>query len=136
MVSLFGAIIAGFFATLAMSIPMFVMKQRGRMPMDPPPKMIAARLGLGERWVLVHFATGIAYALIYAALLNILSLRSSVPLAMAYSIALPWFVVIFVVLPLNGLGVGGLKLSKRVPVMTLITHLVYGFVLGRVLSNF
>ncbi len=136
MASLVGAVVAGFFATLAMSIPMYVMKKRGRMPMDPPPKMIAARFGFGERWVFVHFAMGIAYALIYAALLGILSLKSTVPLAMAYSIVLPWSLVIFVVLPSNGLGIGGLRLSKRVPIMTLITHLVYGFVLGRVLSNF
>lgn len=129
-------LIAGFTATVAMSILMIAQKAAGLMPQLDPIADIAhlAQLPAGTAMALSfgwigHFALGtIIWGTIYAAMHADLP---GLPVVRGLIFgALAWLAMMIVFMPMAGHGLFALSLGLRAVVATLVLHLVYGAVLG------
>lgn len=124
-------IIAGFAATVVLTLMMFVKGVMGLMPALDPVGMIAQMMELSATiaWV-IHFMIGSiiwggAFALLEPRLPGAdLWLRGVV-----FSVG-AWLIMMVVMMPMAGTGFLGMQLGMMAPVMTLVMHLVFGAVLG------
>lgn len=124
-------IAAGFAATIVLSA-LIVMKARmGLMPQLDPVQMLGDMIGNGSRpagWVM-HFmigtvAWGLLFTLLFGAVTDGLWWRGIV-----FAIG-AWLLMMIAVMPMAGAGFFGLGLGILAPVLTLMLHVIYGFVLG------
>jgi len=131
--------LAGFFATIALSILMILKGMMGLMPhlnvihmlarMAHGYMGIAATPALG--WLL-HFLIGsIVWGLAFAFLFSRLPGAGAVVKGLIFGI-LAWLLMMILPMPMAGAGFFGLKMGLMAPLMTLILHLAYGAVLGYV----
>ena len=131
-------IVAGFAATVVLSLLMIMKSMMGMMPqmnaIHMLTKMGAAYMGLpmipATGWML-HFFIGTVmwgtlFALISPRLSGTYLLRGIV-----FSIG-AWILMMILPMPMAGAGLFGLKLGIGAPVATLILHIIYGTVLGAV----
>jgi len=134
-------LIAGFIATVALSIFMIAKSAMGFMPQLNPIEDIvqvaqaltSVNLPLPFGW-LGHFFLGtVIWGLIYAAL------HASLPGAPVVQglilAALAWLAMMILFMPLAGHGLFALSLGPQAVVATLVLHLVYGAVLGVVFAK-
>ncbi|MEE8168596.1 MAG: DUF6789 family protein [Candidatus Hydrothermarchaeales archaeon] len=132
--SIVEGIIAGIVATVVMTIPMMIMAAKGKMEISPP-KMLASKLGLEKAWMGVHFLVGIVFAVLYVVISNALALGTHpIVYPTIYAVAVPWLILMVVMLPMNNLGLFGLQKSKTIPVMTFAMHVLYGLAMGASLA--
>jgi hypothetical protein len=131
--NLIKGMVAGFVATVVLSALMLMKTMMGVMPELNPIKMIADMLGgppaLG--WVM-HFMIGtVLWGSLFAWLNPTLPGESHRLKGIVFS-AGAWFIMMIVMMLMAGAGFFGSHLGMTAPVMTLMLHIVFGFVLGAV----
>jgi uncharacterized membrane protein YagU involved in acid resistance len=126
-------IIAGFVATVVMSVMLVAKNAMGIMPELDIITMLTGMMKMGDTasWV-AHFAYGTVilgglYALIEARIPG----GSQWMKGAVYGVGV-WLVMMIIVMPMAGAGFFGLYLGMMAAVMTLVVHLIFGAVLGYV----
>ncbi|AJY27142.1 putative membrane protein (plasmid) [Burkholderia thailandensis 34] len=125
-------ILAGFVATVVLSILMVMKHAMGVMPELDPIGMISHMLGMSTPlvgWVM-HFMIGIVWGIAFA-LTSRMFPGAFWLKGMLFAVA-PWLIMMVIMMPMAGAGLFGLGLGMAAPVMTLMLHLVFGAVLGAV----
>ncbi len=125
-------IVAGFAATVVLSVIMLMKEAMGLMPELNMIKMLSGMLNgpPAVGWV-VHFAIGtliwgIAFAWLDPYLPGSQWFRGVIFACGA------WLIMMVVLMPMAGAGLFGLNLGVMAPVATFVLHCVYGAVLGSV----
>jgi hypothetical protein len=126
-------IIAGLVATTVLSAVMLMKKTMGLMPELDPIAMITDMAGAKSPaigWI-AHFVIGTifwgaGFAIVSPYLPGPYWLRGTI-----FAVA-AWLMMMIVVMPMAGAGMFGLGLGMMAPVATLVLHLVFGQLLGRV----
>lgn len=126
-------IVAGFIATVVLSILMVIKKNMGVEPALNPVSDIMQFLGTTNMivgWV-GHFILGsVVWGIIFVIIKNILPGKYWWR-GILYGIIL-WLVMMVIYMPVMGWGFFAMKLGGKAVVMTLVLHVIYGFVLGLV----
>lgn len=130
-------IIAGFVATLVLSVIMVIKSAMGLMPELDLISTLSSMMGgspmLG--WI-VHLLIGVV---IWGGLFAVLEPKlpgSSLWFEGVIFGVGAWLLIMIVVMPLAGIGFFGMHLGILVPIMTLMMHMIYGAVLGGVYTEF
>lgn len=131
------AMIAGFAATVVLSVLMLMKSMMGLMPglnvIQMLTGMAHGMMGLPVNpavgWVL-HFLIGtvlwgVGFALLYKALPG----KGPVVKGIVFGV-LAWLLMMLIPMPMAGAGLFGMKMGMMAPVMTLVLHLIWGAVLG------
>lgn len=133
MTSFWAGIIAGFVATVALSVMMAMKQQMKIMPQMDMIGMIGGMMG-GSRTMgwLVHFIVGsiiygLAYAWVFAPLWPGAYWLSGLVLG-----AVGWLIAGLTMMPMAHNGLFGVKLGAPVPWASLMMHLIFGVVLGAI----
>jgi len=129
-------IISGFIATVVMSILMMIGRRMNMSPMDLPSsigKMIMKNRMEGDPAVrrtgmIMHLIIGSLWGLLFVIIASFYQFNL-IWGGLLFAIAI-WLLMQIFALPMMGAGLFGSKLGMKVPVMSLIMHLVYGLVLG------
>jgi hypothetical protein len=130
-------IIAGFVATVVLTLFMMLKKAMGVMPELDPVHMIAdmatQNLGIEPNiiigWVL-HFGIGsVAWGVGFVILNNILPGSGQIAKGIAMGIA-AWLLMMVATMPMAGAGLFGMSMGVMAPILTLILHLIFGLALG------
>jgi len=131
------SMIAGFVATVVLSVFMVIKMKMGVMPDLNVIKMMTtmAHGMLGTPavpivgWVM-HFMIGtVVWGVLFALIGKSLPGGGYVSKGLSFGV-LAWVLMMVMVMPMAGAGFFGLSLGIMAPVMTLMLHLVYGAVLG------
>lgn len=136
---LFKGVIAGFIATIALSVLMILKGIMGMMPQMNAIKMLTTMahgfMGTPMTPVvgwLLHFIIGsILWGILFALLFERIPGSSAPTKGLVFATA-AWLVMMVVVMPIAGAGLFGLHLGIGAPVATLVLHWVFGVVLGAV----
>lgn len=126
-------VIAGFSATVVLSMLMAMKSALGLMPELDVISMLSGMMGgsLAMGWI-AHFMIG---AVIHGGLFALLAPKlpgGSLWLkGVVFGIG-AWVVMMVAVMPMAGAGFFGMNLGMATPVMTLMLHVIYGVVLGGV----
>lgn len=135
--SLKSALIAGFFATVAMTLFTYMAPLMG-FEMNIP-KMLAGTMGapLIVGWA-AHFMVGEILAINFALIfLNKLNKTSDIKTGAIFGL-IPWFVAQIMVMPMMSVLAGGSYISGlfsgsvMIAMASLVGHLIYGAVLGAI----
>ncbi|MEP7206940.1 MAG: DUF6789 family protein [Casimicrobiaceae bacterium] len=125
-------LMAGFVGTVVLSAIMMIKAAMGFMPQLDVIGMLSNMLG-GSRatgW-LAHFVIGtVIWGLLYTAVFGAAPdghWWRGIVLGIA-----AWLMMMVVVMPMAGAGLFGMSMGIVAPVMTLMLHVVYGWVLGAV----
>ena len=123
--------VAGFVATVVLSILMLMKQQMGLMPELNPIQMITDMLGASTPavgWVM-HFMIG---TLLWGTLFAWLEPRlwGSHWLRGIWFGVGAWLLMMIIMMPMAGAGLFGISLGIMAPLMTLMLHLIFGLVLG------
>lgn len=135
-VNIKAGLIAGFMATVVLSIVMIIKAKLGVMPELNAIKMLAGMIGapLVMGWV-AHFVIGtLVWGILFAALVNRLP-GSMIVSAIIFSIG-AWLLMMVGPMPMAGAGMFGLNLGIMAPIATLMLHLIWGVVLGFTYQRF
>ncbi|MBZ0262588.1 MAG: hypothetical protein K8F90_18550 [Hyphomicrobiales bacterium] len=125
--------ISGFVATVVLSVMMLAKGMMGIMPELDVIAMLSAMMGMpvAMAW-LGHFMIGtLAWGGGFAILHPLLSGGSSTGKGIVFGIG-AWIAMMIMVMPMAGAGFFGMNLGIMAPMMTLVLHIVFGAVLGRV----
>lgn len=128
-------LIAAFIATIVLSVLMILKGKLGLLPDMNVIRMLASQMGGNPimGWI-AHFTIGtVFYGLIYALLFSGQTWGNHLLRATVMA-TLGWVVMMLAVMPLMGAGLFGLGLPSgiKIPVATLVLHLIFGAVLGAV----
>ena len=132
-------IVAGFVATVALSILMMLKSMMGMMSglnvIHMLSGMAHGMLGMPASpmvgWVL-HFIIGtLLWGIGFAILYRHLPGKGAVARGIVFGIG-AWLLMMLVPMPMAGAGLFGMKMGMMAPVMTLVLHLIWGAVLGAV----
>jgi hypothetical protein len=132
-------LIAGFVATVVLTILMMMKKMLGVMPeLDPVhmlSEMAAQNMGMEPNimigWIM-HFMIGsVAWGGAFIVLNNVLPGTSQIAKGISLGIV-AWFMMMIGPMPMSGAGLFGLNMGILAPVMTFMLHIVFGVVLGAV----
>jgi hypothetical protein len=130
-------IIAGFVATIVLSIVMMIKKTMGVMPALDPIHMLTdlatqylgITAGPAVGWVM-HFVLGsVAWGVGLVVLNKHLPGSNQVIKGNALAFV-AWLLMMVILMPISGSGFFGLGISPVVPVMTLVLHIIFGTALG------
>lgn len=131
------SMVAGFVATVALSLLMLMKGAMGLMPELNPIVMLTdmahAKMGMPASplvgWV-AHFMIGtVLWGILFKLLYRWLPGGNALLKGMSFS-ALAWLMMMILPMPMVGAGLFGMKLGMMAPVMTLMMHLIWGAVLG------
>lgn len=130
------AMIAGFAATVVLSLLMIMKTAMGIMPQLDVISMLSGMSqnmmgvgGAGIGW-LAHFLIGtVLWGVLFALLYGRLPGSEPVRKGISFGI-LAWLLMMILPMPMAGAGFFGLGLGMMAPVMTLILHVIWGAVLG------
>ena len=131
------AMIAGFIATVVLSILMLLKSMMGVMPgldlISMLARMAHTMMGMPDTpmvgWV-IHFLIGtVLWGVLFALLFKSLPGSAPVVKGMAFGV-LAWLVMMLIPMPLAGAGLFGMHMGIMAPMMTLVLHLIWGAVLG------
>lgn len=123
--------IAGFAATVVLSVMMIMKTVVGIMPELDVIHMIAGMLGASvfAGWV-AHFVLGtVVWGGGFAVLNDAIPGQGQIVKGIAFGVA-AWLLMMIAVMPMAGAGFFGLNMGIAAPVMTLMLHIVFGAVLG------
>lgn len=135
-------VIAGFVATLVLTLIMMAKKMMGIMleldPIHMMADMVSLQMGLKPNivigWVM-HFGIGsVAWGGAFAIFNRILPSSSQVMKGIALGIV-AWFMMMIGPMPMSGAGFFGLQIGTMAPVMTFMLHIIFGVVLGLVFTK-
>ena len=124
--------LAGFIATVVLSILMMMKAMMGMMPQLDIITMLSVMFGTHSPDIgwLVHFMIGtIVWGGLFAVLQDRLPGTTATLRGVVFGIA-AWFLMMVVVMPMAGAGFFGLHFGIAAPLMTLMLHMVYGATLG------
>ena len=127
------AIMAGFIATIVLSLLMVLKTVIGLMPQMNVIKMLARMLGTGPLggW-LAHFVIGsIAWGIGFVVLFRFLPGKAPWLKGAIFAIG-AWVLMMLIIMPMAGAGLFGVHLGIMAPIMTLVLHIVFGVVMGAV----
>ncbi len=127
--------IAGFVATIVLSVLMIAKGMMGLMPDVNVIAMLASKMGgqMDMGW-LAHFMIGtFIYGLIFTFVFAPMPFGNLAFRGIIMGI-LGWLMMMVVVMPMMGAGLFGLSMPSgmMVPIATLMLHVIFGFVLGLV----
>ena len=129
-------IVAGFAATVVLSMIMVAKGMMGLMPELNVIAMLASMMNVAPLvgWV-IHFMIGvIGWGVGFAIVFKVLPGSSNLTKGINFGVA-AWYLMMLVVMPMTGVGLFGLKMGMMAPVMTLTLHAIYGAVLGLVFGR-
>ncbi|AUG98856.1 hypothetical protein CWC46_02890 [Prodigiosinella confusarubida] len=133
------AMIAGFLATVVLSILMVLKSSMGIMPelnvITMLTQMGYMNVGLPANpiigWIM-HFMIGtVLWGLLFVSLYSVLPGSTPLRKGLSFSI-LAWLLMMVIPMPMIGAGLFAMRLGMMAPIMTLILHLIWGAVLGSV----
>lgn len=135
------SMIAGFVATVVLSVLMLMKGMMGLMPELDVIAMLGNMAedmmgfgGAGLAW-LIHFMIGtVLWGILFALLHSRLPGAGAVPKGMSFGV-LAWLLMMILPMPMAGAGLFGMNLGMMAPVMTLVLHIVFGAVLGFVFGR-
>jgi len=125
------AVLAGFIATLVLSLLMVVKGMMGLMPDLNVIKMLGHMMGSGPvpGWI-AHFVIGaVVWGVGFALLFRFIPGSAPWQKGIVFAIG-AWVLMMVVVMPMAGAGLFGLKLGMMAAVMTLVLHVIFGAALG------
>lgn len=127
------ALFIGLVSTLVMSTLMIIYRVSRRAPLNLPlllGKFLYRKNKVNDKnamrlGILAHLLVGTLWGPVYWYAVPIKSVFSGLLFS-----AIPWFLLMVVVLPMLGQGFFGSRINKYVPEVYLVLHAVYGLVLG------
>ena len=126
-------LLAGFVATVVLSLLMVLKTMMGLMPQLDLPKMLADMMGSPDMPVLgwiAHFAIGIVgYGIAIAVLDSKLPGTNRVGHGVTLGV-IGWLIMMVVLMPMAGAGLFGRNMGVMATLMTLVLHIIFGAVLG------
>lgn len=130
-------IIAGFVATIVMSVLMVIKKTSGLVPELDPIHMLSMtasqKMGLPETILIgwaMHFIIGaVIWGGLFAFINHLLPGKQQIIKGMVLG-TIAWLLMMVAAMPANGAGLFGLNIGVIVPIIALMLHLIYGAVLG------
>jgi hypothetical protein len=132
------SMIAGFAATIVLSLLMLMKGMMGLMPeldvISMLGNMAHDMMGLGGAGIawLMHFMIGtVLWGILFALLYEKLPGGGAVAKGVSFGV-LAWLLMMILPMPMAGAGLFGMNLGMMAPVMTLVLHIVFGAVLGLV----
>jgi uncharacterized membrane protein YagU involved in acid resistance len=125
--------VAGFVATVVLSLLMLIKSTMGLMPELNIIAMLSNMMGTGRvmGWV-AHFMIG---TILWGGLFALLAPKlpgGSLWLKGVFFGVCAWVLMMVAVMPMAGAGLFGMNFGMAAPIMTLVLHLIYGAVLGGV----
>lgn len=132
---LFRGLIAGFVATIVLSVLMIIKSTMDLMPDVNIIQMLASKMGgqVAMGW-LAHFMIGtFVYGLVFAFIMAPMPLGNLAFRGIILGV-LGWLMMMLLIMPMMGAGLFGLSMQSgmMVPIATLMLHVIFGFVLGLV----
>ncbi|MDH1932827.1 DUF6789 family protein [Pseudomonas sp. GD03696] len=136
------SMMAGFAATVVLSLLMLMKGAMGLMPELNPIAMLTdmahTKMGMPASpmvgWV-AHFVIGtVLWGILFKLLHSKLPGGTALVKGMSFSV-LAWLMMMILPMPMAGAGLFGMKLGMMAPVMTLMMHLIWGAALGFVYSR-
>ncbi|MGX0876553.1 hypothetical protein ACSSV4_001230 [Roseovarius sp. MBR-154] len=124
-------LLAGFAATIVLSLLMLMKGAMGLMPALDPIGMIAMMMGVSTAigWA-IHFMIGtVIWGGGFAVLEPRLPGKEMWLRGVVFAIG-AWLIMMVAMMPMAGAGLFGMQLGMMAPVMTLVMHIVFGAVLG------
>lgn len=124
-------LLAGFIATVVLSVLMMAKTMMGVMPELDVIHMLAGMMGMPTiaGW-LGHFMIGtIAWGGGFALLYGVIPGGSAVIKGVVFGVA-AWLGMMIMVMPMAGAGLFGMNFGIMAPMMTLVLHVIFGAVLG------
>ena len=130
-------IIAGFVATIVLTLFMILKKTMGVMPELDPVQMIAdmaaQKMGIEPNiiigWVM-HFGIGsVAWGVGFAILNDVLPGSNQIVKGIVMGLG-AWMLMMVATMPMAGAGLFGMSMGVMAPVLTLILHIIFGVALG------
>lgn len=140
--AIFRGIVAGFAATIALSILMIVKSAAGLVPELNAIKMLtqisAVRFGVPPDpligWI-AHFLIGtVLWGVAFAVLSKFWTSVGPLARALVFSVA-AWLLMMVIVMPAAGGGLFAARLGLGAAIAALVLHLAYGAVLGLVYAR-
>lgn len=125
--------VAGFAATVVLSVMMIAKGMMGIMPELDVIAMLSAMMGAPAvmGWI-GHFMIGtLAWGIGFALLYDMIPGSSAVAKGVVFGIA-AWLGMMVMVMPMAGAGLFGMAMGIMAPMMTLVLHVIFGAVLGAV----
>ena len=125
--------VAGFVATVVLSGLMAIKAMMGVMPELNPIKMVADMLGASPAvgWAMHSMIGTVLWGTLFAWLNTSLPGESHWLRGIVFAVG-AWLIMMVAIMPMAGAGFFGSHLGMMAPVMTLMLHIVFGFVLGAV----
>lgn len=128
--------VAGFAATVVLSLLMMGKTMMGVMPdldvVAMLAKMMNSSLAMG--WV-AHFMIGtVVWGGAFALFNGLIPGNGLVSKGIVFGI-IDWILMMIAVMPMAGAGLFGMNLGIMAPMMTLILHIIFGAVLGKVYAS-
>lgn len=126
-------LLAGFIATVVLSVMMVIKGMMGVMPGLDVAAMIGMMMGasVAVGWV-IHFMIGtIAWGGGFSVLYNVIPGDSAILKGIVFGIA-AWLGIMIMIMPMAGAGLFGMNMGIMAPMMTLVLHVIFGVVLGAV----
>lgn len=135
MSSIVKGIIAGFAATVVLSLLMMAKSMMGLMPEMNIIAMLSGMLGAGAAvgWVMHVLIGSVVWGAGFAMLNGAIPGTSLLAKGVVFGIA-AWLLMMIVVMPMAGAGLFGMNLGIMAPMMTLVLHIIFGAVLGWVFA--
>ncbi|MDA0989235.1 MAG: hypothetical protein O3A51_00605 [Verrucomicrobia bacterium] len=126
-------LLAGLVATVALSAMMIVQGMLGVMPGLNVAAMVGAMIGSSTAvgWIIHFLVHTIVGGVGFAVLFDLIPGGSASVKGIVYGIA-AWLILMFIIMPMAGVGIFGLELGVMAPVMVLVLHIIFGAVLGLV----
>lgn len=134
MARLGNGILAGFAATIVLSIFMMMKQMMGMMPEMDVIAMLTKMSGASTLlmgWVMHFMIGGIVWGGLFALLQDRIPGGSTIVRGIVFGIG-AWLMMMIVVMPMAGAGLFGMNFGMAAPVMTLLLHIIFGATLGAV----
>ncbi|OYX45050.1 MAG: hypothetical protein B7Z02_03150 [Rhodobacterales bacterium 32-67-9] len=125
--------VAGFAATVVLSVMMVAKGMMGVMPELDVIAMLSAMMGAPALmgWI-GHFMIGtLAWGIGFAVLYGMIPGGTAVIKGVVFGVA-AWLGMMIMVMPMAGAGLFGMAMGVMAPMMTLVLHVIFGAVLGAV----
>jgi len=130
-------IIAGFIATVVLTVLILVKEMIGLMPelnvISMLSTMANAKMGMPATPMvgyLLHFVIGaIVFGVLFHVLNGSLPGGNQLMKGIVFGVV-AWLLMMLLVMPMAGAGMFGMSMGTMAPVMTLLLHVIFGAVLG------
>ena len=126
-------LLAGLVATVVLSAMMVIQGMMGVMPGLNVAAMIGTMIGssVAVGWVIHFMIHVIVGGGGFAVLFDVIPGGNALVKGIIYGIV-AWLILMFILMPIAGVGLFGLDLGIMAPVMVLALHIIFGAVLGLV----